>query len=170
MKKSIFILLPLIFVLCQCSSDSDGGGGGNGGIGGAGGNPKGGNNPNGQVNLQGSWSGTGQIIVNNNQTFQCNNVAFEFNQSTNQIEVVRGDYTCEQNINYNWNPMTVELSGNKVLFQSQEIGTINGSTINITEGNDRLTIEKVGVDALNIQEVKIENGNTFNVSAQLMKQ
>jgi uncharacterized surface protein with fasciclin (FAS1) repeats len=66
--------------------------------------------------------------------------------------------------------MTVELSGNKVLFQSQEIGTINGSTINITEGNDRLTIEKVGVDALNIQEVKTENGNTFNVSAQLMKQ
>ncbi len=168
MKKSIFILLPLVFVLCQCSSDSDGGGGGNGGIGGAGGNPKGGGN--GQVNLQGSWSGTGQIIVNNNQTFQCNNVVFEFNQNSNQIEVVRGDYTCEQNINYNWNPMTVELSGNKVLFQSQEIGTINGSTISITEGNEQLTIEKVGVDALNIQEVKIENGNTFNVSAQLMKQ
>ncbi len=160
-------MTSFLLTFTNCSSDSSGGDGNNGGFGT--GDNKGGNAA-GQVNIAGTWTGTGSIIVSDNQTFQCNNVTFEFNQSDNQIEVVRGDYTCEQNVSYQWNPITVELNGNKVLFQSQEIGTINGSAITIEEGTDSLTIEKSGTNALNIRENKTENGNSILVNAQLTKQ
>lgn len=170
MKNLVMILFGLVFAVA-CSSSSDGGSGGDNGFGGKG-KPGGGGggdaqvNVNGQVNLQGTWKGTGSASGQGQQV-ACNEVIFQFEQTNTTLKVVRGDFSCEQGYNPSWDTEEVQIDGNTVKQGGQQIGTLSVDTLAISDGgNYTVTLRRNG-NSLQITEVYQADGITHRASLTL---
>lgn len=63
------------------------------------------------LSLAGNWQGTGTSSINDSQV-QCNDVAFEIEQTPATLTVVQGLYQCDGGITIEWERTDMDIVGN----------------------------------------------------------
>lgn len=170
--KNIFVLMAMAFLFLNCSSDSKGGSGG--GLAGG----KNGNKTNvkgdsqsvlaaGLVDLNGTWVGQGAIEVNG-QTTQCEQVTFQFSQTSTKLSVDKAEYKCDGNNVHSWDQAVVEIKNKQIIAENTVLGTIDNTQLTVDSPDYKLTITRTpGTKQLTVSEFLVEENTAFKALSKL---
>ena len=173
MKLLKVTLIALFLVFAQCSSDDSGSGNGNGPGGFGGGDDTGGvkQNPNGTFTVQGTWSGTGKLDVPG-KSLNCQKNTYNLDQTDKELSV-SASFECDDNTNFSWGPVTVQIDGADVLLQNQKVGSLSGNTLSVKtteQGSESTIVMTQSGNQLTVVETETNQEGTFKMTSQLTRQ
>jgi hypothetical protein len=78
----------------------------------------------------GHWTGTGSMHDNSGWSANCSNMQADIALSGNSLSF-KSDFKCDGGIESTQGPMTLQISGNNLIYQGHNYGTISAQAIHV---------------------------------------